>query len=106
MTRHMYKIKVIGSFGPATHEAFADMVVEVEPTSTVLSGNLDQRGLHAVLAVPQQGSPDPADQPDPDWRGLFGRSDRLSRLLEFPPVPESTTGPHAGGRVASRRAFQ
>ena len=49
MTRHMYKIKVIGSFGPSTHEAFADMVVEVEPTVTVLSGNLDQRGLHAVL---------------------------------------------------------
>ena len=49
MTRHMYQIKVIGSFGPATHEAFADMVVEVEPTMTVLSGNLDQRGLHAVL---------------------------------------------------------
>ena len=49
MTRHMYKIMVIGSFGPATHEAFADMVVEVEPTITVLSGNLDQRGLHAVL---------------------------------------------------------
>ena len=49
MTRHIYEIKVIGSFGPATHEAFADMVVEVEPTITVLSGNLDQRGLHAVL---------------------------------------------------------
>ena len=49
MTRHIYKIKVIGSFGPATHEAFADMVVEVQPTVTVLSGNLDQRGLHAVL---------------------------------------------------------
>ena len=49
MTRHRYEIKVIGSFGPATHEAFADMVVKVEPTVTVLSGNLDQRGLHAVL---------------------------------------------------------
>jgi hypothetical protein len=49
VTRHMYEIKVVGSFGPATHEAFADMVVEVEPTVTVLSGNLDQRGLHAVL---------------------------------------------------------
>jgi hypothetical protein len=49
VTRHMYQIKVIGSFGPATHEAFADMIVEVEPTMTVLSGNLDQRGLHAVL---------------------------------------------------------
>ena len=49
MTRHIYEIKVIGSFGPATHEAFADMVVEVEPTITILSGDLDQRGLHAVL---------------------------------------------------------
>ena len=49
MTRHRYEIKVIGSFGPATYEAFADMVVEVEPAITVLSGDLDQRGLHAVL---------------------------------------------------------
>jgi hypothetical protein len=49
VTRHTYEIRVIGSFGPATHEAFADLVVEVEPAITVLSGNLDQRGLHAVL---------------------------------------------------------
>jgi hypothetical protein len=49
VTRHRYEIRVIGSFGPATHEAFADLVVEAEPGSTVLSGNLDQRGLHAVL---------------------------------------------------------
>lgn len=49
MTRRRYEIRVIGSFGPATHEAFTDLVVEVEPASTVLSGNLDQRGLHAVL---------------------------------------------------------
>ena len=49
MTRRRYEIRVIGSFGPATHEAFADLVVEVEPGITVLSGNLDQRGLHAVL---------------------------------------------------------
>ena len=49
MTKHMYEIKVIGSFGPATHEAFADMVVKVEPTVTVLSADLDLRGLHAVL---------------------------------------------------------
>jgi hypothetical protein len=47
--RHTYEIKVIGSFGPATREAFADMVVAVEPTITVLSGDLDQRGLHGVL---------------------------------------------------------
>ena len=49
MTRRRYEIRVIGSFGPATYEAFADMVVEVEPAITVLSGDLDQRGLHAVL---------------------------------------------------------
>jgi hypothetical protein len=49
MTRHTYEIKVIGSFGPATREAFADMVVEIEPTITVLSADLDQCGLHAVL---------------------------------------------------------
>jgi hypothetical protein len=47
--RHTYEIKVIGSLGPAAREAFADMVVEVEPTITVMSGDLDQCGLHAVL---------------------------------------------------------
>ena len=49
MTRRTYEIKVIGSLGPATREAFTDMVVEVEPTTTVLSGDLDQLGLHALL---------------------------------------------------------
>ena len=49
MTRHIYEIRVIGSFGPATSEAFADMVVQVEPTVTVLSADLDQPELHEVL---------------------------------------------------------
>jgi len=49
VSRRRYEIRVIGSFGPATDEAFADLMVEVEPGITVLSGNLDQRGLHAVL---------------------------------------------------------
>ena len=49
MTRRTYEIKVIGSLGPATREAFAGLVVEIEPDITVLSGDLDQRGLHAVL---------------------------------------------------------
>jgi hypothetical protein len=49
VTRRTYEIKVIGSLGPATREAFTDMAVEIEPTITVLSGDLDQRGLHAVL---------------------------------------------------------
>ena len=49
MTSHSYKIRVIGSLGPATREAFADMMVEAEHTVTVLSGDLDQRALHNVL---------------------------------------------------------
>jgi hypothetical protein len=44
-----YEIRVIGSFGPAVGEAFADMMVEVEPTITVLSGDLDQHSLHTLL---------------------------------------------------------
>lgn len=44
-----YEIRVLGSLGPAAREAFTDMAVEVEPTVTVLSGDLDQTGLHAVL---------------------------------------------------------
>jgi hypothetical protein len=49
MTRHTYEIRVVGSLGPAAREAFADMLVEVEPTITVLSGDLDQHGLHDLL---------------------------------------------------------
>ncbi len=49
MTRHTYEIRVIGSFGPDAREAFADTMVQVEPTITVLSGEFDQRGLHALL---------------------------------------------------------
>ena len=49
MTNRTYRIRVIGSFGPATYEAFADLLVEAEQTVTVLSGDLDQRGLRNVL---------------------------------------------------------
>lgn len=49
MTRRSYQIKVIGSLGPAAREAFTGISVEVEPTITVLSGDLDQWGLHALL---------------------------------------------------------
>jgi hypothetical protein len=44
-----YEIRVMGSLGPAAREAFTDLSVEVEPTTTVLSGDLDQTALHAVL---------------------------------------------------------
>jgi hypothetical protein len=40
---------VVGSIGLAAQEAFSDMGVDVEPASTVLSGPLDQGGLHVVL---------------------------------------------------------
>lgn len=49
MTRHTYEIRVIASFGPEARAAFADTMVHVEPTFTVLSGEFDQRGLHAGL---------------------------------------------------------
>jgi hypothetical protein len=44
-----YEIRVVGSLGPAAQEAFADLALDVEPTATVLSGEMDQAGLHALL---------------------------------------------------------
>jgi hypothetical protein len=49
VTRITYEIRVVGSLGPAAREAFNDLAVEVEPTTTVLSGDLEQSDLHAVL---------------------------------------------------------
>jgi hypothetical protein len=49
MTRHTYEIRVIGSLSPAASDALAGMQVHVEPTLTVLSGDFDQRDLHALL---------------------------------------------------------
>ena len=49
MTSHNYEIRVTGALGPAAREAFAGMVVEVEPATTVLTGDLDQAALHALL---------------------------------------------------------
>ena len=49
MTRHTYEIRVIGSLSPAASDALAGMQVQVEPTVTVLSGDFDQRDLHALL---------------------------------------------------------
>jgi len=44
-----YEIRVIGALGRAGRSAFADLAVDVEPTATVLSGEMDQAGLHEVL---------------------------------------------------------
>ena len=46
-----YQVRVLGRVGPAASEAFADFGVHVEPTTTVLSGALDQAALHSLLAL-------------------------------------------------------
>ena len=46
-----YQVRVLGRVGPAASEAFADFGVHVEPTTTVLSGALDQPALHSLLAL-------------------------------------------------------
>lgn len=45
----VYEIRVAGTLGPAAREAFGDVSVETEPTSTVLTGELDQAALHGLL---------------------------------------------------------
>jgi hypothetical protein len=44
-----YEIMVIGSLGPAAGQAFADLAVEAGPAVTVVSGDLDRRGLQVLL---------------------------------------------------------
>lgn len=49
MRRNSYEIRVVGSLGPAAQEAFSDLLVDEEPTTTVLSGDFDQADLHSLL---------------------------------------------------------
>jgi hypothetical protein len=49
MTRHTYEIRVIGSLNAGACEAFTGMLVEAGPAITILSGDFDQSGLHALL---------------------------------------------------------
>lgn len=45
-----YEITVHGRVGPALMEAFDGLTVSVEPTDTVISGQIeDQAALHGVL---------------------------------------------------------
>jgi len=44
-----YEVRVVGSIGPAARQAFAELVVDIEPTSTVLSGELDQADLLGLI---------------------------------------------------------
>jgi hypothetical protein len=49
MAKVGYEVRVLGQVGPAAREAFADVAVEVEPSETVLTGELDQAALHGLL---------------------------------------------------------
>jgi len=49
MAKVEYEVRVLGQVGPAAREAFADVAVEVEPSETVLTGELDQAALHGLL---------------------------------------------------------
>jgi hypothetical protein len=49
MDRHVFEVRLRGRLGPAAQQAFAGLDVEVEPTTTVLTGVLDQDELHALL---------------------------------------------------------
>lgn len=49
MARATYEIKVVGRLDSAAQEAFGELVVDTEPTVTVLRGRLDQAALHGLL---------------------------------------------------------
>lgn len=49
MAKSCYEIRVIGTLGPAARAAFSDLVLDVEPLTTVLTGELAQPELHALL---------------------------------------------------------
>jgi hypothetical protein len=44
-----YQIRVVGQLDAAAREALGELVVDTEPTVTVLRGNLDQAALHGLL---------------------------------------------------------
>ena len=71
MSGHTYEVRVAGKLGPSAREAFTDILIEVEPASTILSAQLDQDGLHALLdrvralgleLVDIQQAPDPPSE--------------------------------------------
>ncbi len=49
MARAPYEIRIGGIVGPAARQAFADLVIEVEASTTVLAGELDQAALHGLI---------------------------------------------------------
>jgi len=68
---HTYEVRVAGKLGRSAREAFTDIIIEVEPASTILSAQLDREGLHALLdrvralgleLVDIQQAPDPPSE--------------------------------------------
>lgn len=49
MGQVMYEIRVAGRMGPAAREAFAGLDIDLEPSTTVVSGEMDQAALHGLL---------------------------------------------------------
>lgn len=49
MSGYTYEIRVAGSLGPIGRQAFSDVAIDIEPPTTVLYGDLDRAGLHALL---------------------------------------------------------
>ena len=45
----VYEIRVVGPLGPAAREAFDGFEVEVEPSATVLTGEMDQAALLGLI---------------------------------------------------------
>jgi hypothetical protein len=51
-----YEVRVFGRLGPAATAAFTDLSVHVKTGMMVMSGALDQPGLHGVLErIPSLG---------------------------------------------------
>lgn len=49
MAIHLYEIRVAGTLREVGHQAFADVDIAFEPPSTILSAEVDQVELHALL---------------------------------------------------------
>lgn len=49
LTRSIYELRVAGTIGPAARDAFSHLSIQVQASTTVLSGSMDREGLHEVL---------------------------------------------------------
>lgn len=49
MQKTVYEIRLRGAIGPAARQALHDLSVELEPSTTVLTAELDPAELHRVL---------------------------------------------------------